>query len=374
MYFSQIALINILRRPFRTALTLCGVMLGIGAYVALVGFSGSFERQWLQFYLSKGTDICVVRGTFLKSSADESLGDKLRTLPIAADVTAVSFDLIDFTPEISAVVVGWEASSYEFESLTMLQGRKFQKDEAGIMLGEILAESLHKKPGDLVQIQGTSLPVVGVFRGGESFETSGALLPLHQLQRISDLGSKVAGFHVRLRALLPGQSNEERLRQAKLMIESHLPGLTAVPVGDLAQNNYMVSLVRSIAWGVSFIALFIGALGIANTMAMSVHERSREIGILRSMGWVRSRIVRLILLEASLLSMSGGILGLLCGRIGLAVLAVLRSTTPGVAHAGVSWLLCVQAMTIALGIGVAAGFLPAYRAARLSPIDALRYD
>jgi putative ABC transport system permease protein len=374
MYFFQVALINILRRPFRTTLTLGGVMLGIGAYVALVGFSSSFERQWLEFYRTKGTDLCVVRGTFLKSSADESLGAQLRALPMVAGVAAVSFDLIEFTQETSAFVIGWEDTSYEFGSLTLLQGRKFGKDEAEVMLGEILAESLHKKPGDTVRIQGAQFEVVGIFRGGESFETSGALLPLHQLQKISDLGSKVAGFHIRLRAPGPRQSAEAQFSQIKVLIENQFPGLTAVPVGDLAQNNYLATLVRSIAWGTSLIALFIGTLGIANTMAMSVHERTGEIGILRAMGWMRSRIVLLILLEATILSVAGGALGLIFGYFGLSALAVLRSTVPGVAHATISLPLCMQALGIAYCIGLAAGFLPAHRAASLVPMSALRHD
>lgn len=374
MYFVQVAFINIFRRPFRTALTLCGVTIGIGAFVALVGFSDSLQQQWLQSYLARGTDMCVVRGTFLKSSADESFENQLRTLPEAAAVAAVSFDLIEFTPDISAVVIGWEESSYEFDALTMLQGRRFHGDESEIMLGEVLAQSLGRQEGDSVLVQGAPFQVVGIFRSGDSFAASGALMPLHQLQRISDLGTKVAGFNVRLRPLLPGESTEDRLRAAKLAIESHLPGLTAAPIGDMTRNNYVVSMVRSVAWVTSLIALFIGALGIANTMAMSVHERTREIGILRAMGWVRSRIVRMILLEASILSLAGGVLGLVAGYAGLSVLAIIRRTAPGVAQASVSPLLCAEAMIIAIAIGLAAGVLPAYRAALLRPICALRYD
>jgi predicted lysophospholipase L1 biosynthesis ABC-type transport system permease subunit len=98
--------------------------------------------------------------------------------------------------------------------------------------------------------------------------------------------------------------------------------------------------------------LFIGVLGIANTMAMSVHERTREIGMLRAMGWIRSRIVRMILLEASILSLAGGVLGLVAGYAGLSVLAIIRRTDPGVAQASVSPLLCAEALIIAIAIGL----------------------
>jgi hypothetical protein len=79
MFLFQITFASILRRPFRAALTACGVALGIGAFVALVGFADSFEEQWRQFYRTKGTDICVFRGSFMnKASTDESLGQRLR--------------------------------------------------------------------------------------------------------------------------------------------------------------------------------------------------------------------------------------------------------------------------------------------------------
>jgi putative ABC transport system permease protein len=108
-------------------------------------------------------------------------------------------------------------------------------------------------------------------------------------------------------------------------------------------------------------------------MAMSVFERTREIGILRALGWRRSRIVRLILLEASILGLAGGLMGLAAGHLGLWALAAMRATAglpriyPSLAHFG-------EAMGIALAISLAAGFLPAYRGALFSPTAALRYE
>ena len=144
----RIAFANIWRRPFRAVFTACGVALGIGAFIALVGFADTFEEQWRRFYLTKGTDICVLRGSLLnKASMDEVLVEKLRDLPIVAGATPVSFDLVDFSQDVSAVAQGWVDTSFEFESLTVFEGRRFRGDEAGIMLGEILANSLGKKVG-----------------------------------------------------------------------------------------------------------------------------------------------------------------------------------------------------------------------------------
>jgi ABC-type antimicrobial peptide transport system permease subunit len=116
------------------------VALGIGAFIALIGFAATFEEQWRRFYLTKGTDICVLRGSLLnKASMDEVLVEKLHDLVIVAGATPVSFDLVDFSQDVSAVAQGWVDTSFEFESLTIFEGRRFRADEAGIMLGEMLA-------------------------------------------------------------------------------------------------------------------------------------------------------------------------------------------------------------------------------------------
>jgi putative ABC transport system permease protein len=373
MSFLKIAFKNLLRRRLRTSLTVCGVAMGIAAFVALVGFSKSFEQQWLNLYESAGTDIVVIRGTFLNTSIDEGIGEKLRALPEVSNAVPVVLNVMDLTPEINAVIYGWLATSFELDPLVILEGRRFREDEPEIMLGEVLAESLGKKLGDQVKIQGANFQVVGIYRGGAAFETGGALLPLRQMQRLSDLGTKVTAFNVRLKPPSAGESAQERVQKARHKIESMIPGLKAVPAGDMARDNQLVVLARSSAWGTSLIALLIGALGIANTIAMSVFERTRDIGVLRAVGWKRRRIMSLILLEATILGLVGGMLGLLAGWLALRGLASIR-TTANIAPASIPLAHTAEALFIALLVGLAAGFVPAYRGARLSPVEALRHD
>src|SRR5579859_7322107 len=121
MTFFRIALKNILRRKLRTSLTLCGVGMGIAAFVALVGFSRSFEREWLKIYESAGTDIAVVQKTFLNTSVDASVGNQLRALPEVADAEPMILNMMDLTPEVNAVVYGMPEHSYEMDTMTMTQ-------------------------------------------------------------------------------------------------------------------------------------------------------------------------------------------------------------------------------------------------------------
>jgi putative ABC transport system permease protein len=290
----QLALRTLSRRVLRTSLTLGGVALGVAAFVALVGFSSSFEKEWRKALQSSGTDIAVVQKTFLNTSVDAGVEDKLRAIPDVADVAPLVFNIMDLTPEVNTIVYGRPEKSFEMDSLTMTQGRKFRGEEPEIILGELLAESVGKKAGDTLEIQGTTFRITGIFLGS-AIETGSAMLPIGQLQRLSDLGNKVTAFHVKLGHPRPGESVDEQMRRARANIDAALPGLRAVAARDRASNNQIVALARSSAWGTSIIALLIGAFGIANTMAISVFERTKDIGVFRALGWKRSRIMKLIL-------------------------------------------------------------------------------
>jgi putative ABC transport system permease protein len=368
----RIALRNILRRRLRTSLTLCGVAVGIAAFVALVGFSKSFEQEWANLYESSGIDIAVVQSTFLTTALQQNVQSGLLAIPEVAQAEPMIVTLMDLTPDVNALVYGYPEDSFEMEPVVVIQGRKFRGDRPEIILGEVLAENLQKHAGDMLELQGAPFQIVGLFRGGSAFETGGAIMALGQLQKLTGQEGKVTAFHLRLRPC-GGLTAEQCAQNARGKIEGAVPGLKAVIANDRAKNNQFVVLARSTAWGTSLIALFISGLGIANTMAMAVFERTREIGILRALGWRRKRIMRLVLTESAIIGLVGGIAGLLGGWGALRILAALPKTA-SIASGTVSPAHAVQALLIALLIGLAAGFMPAYRGARLSPVEALRHD
>jgi putative ABC transport system permease protein len=364
---------NLGRRRLRTLLTLCGIGMAIGAFVGLVGFSRGFEHEWLRIYSSSGTDIAVIQKTFLNTSVDESATEKLKALPIVAQATPMIYNVMDLTPEINALAFGWKASSYEFESLHLLSGRPFHDGQPEVMLGDLLAGNLNKKVGDTLEIQGAPFKVVAIYHGGSALEAGAVILPLDQLQQLSSLQGKVSTIHVRLCPAPRGQSQQEYLKQAQAQIEAALPGLRAVPAAERAENNQFVRLAHASAFGTSLIALIIGILGIANTMAMSVFERTREIGILRALGWKRRQVLMLIQLEAAVLGLGGGFLGIAVGWYALRLLASLPQTA-SIVTASFPLSLLAEALGIAVLAGLIAGALPAWRGARLSPVEALRHD
>jgi putative ABC transport system permease protein len=371
--FTGFAWRNLWRRRLRTLLTLAGITMGIGAFVALVGFSRAFEHEWLRLYTNAGTDIAVVEPNFINTSLYESLGAKIRTVRDVEHVAPMIFNLIDITPDVNALVYGWQGTSYELDSLTFRAGHRFVDGQPQIILGNLLADDLKKSPGDKLSIQGTVFTVVGIFHGGTALENGAVIMPLDQMQDISSMAGKVTAFHVKLRPVPAGVSYDDYLKRAGKEIEAAVPGVHADPAADRAANNGLVSLAHSVAWGTSSIALFIGILGIANTMAMSVFERTREIGILRALGWKGRHVILLILTEAMVLGLVGGFLGIAAGWGALRVLAALPQTA-SVVSASVSPLHLLEALLIAIASGITAGAYPAWRGAHLSPVEALRYE
>ena len=371
--FSGFALEDLRRRWHRTLLTLCGIGLAVGAFVALVGFSSGFEQQWQRIYSGSGTDIAVIHGSFLNSSLDESATAMLRDLPVVAQASPTIFNLMDLTPDVNALAYGWKADAFQFDSLQILAGRRFRNGQPEVMLGDLLAQYLKKEPGDTLEIQGKLFTVTATYHGASALEASAVIMPLDQLQQLSSLQGKATTIDVRLRPAPPGESQEQYLKRAQAEIEAALPRLRAVPAVERASNNQFVKLAQGSAWGASSLALLVGIFGIANTMAMSVLERTREIGILRALGWKRSQILALIELEAAALGLGGGFLGIALGWCALNVLAALPQTA-GFVSTSLHWLLLAQGIGIAVLAGLIAGALPAWRAGKLSPVDALRYE
>jgi putative ABC transport system permease protein len=127
------------------------------------------------------------------------------------------------------------------------------------------------------------------------------------------------------------------------------------------------------AWVTSTVALFIGSIGMLNTMIMSVFERTKEIGVLRAIGWGRWRVVKMILMESVILSLLGGALG----AVGAIFLTKMLSHFPaaaGVIDGNLAPSVILDGFLIALGVGLLGAAYPAYRGAQLLPTEALRHE
>ncbi|MBY0397933.1 MAG: ABC transporter permease, partial [Thermoleophilia bacterium] len=142
---------------------------------------------------------------------------------------------------------------------------------------------------------------------------------------------------------------------------------------EYARNASHLKMTRAMAWMVSTIAIVIGVISMLNTMVMSVLERTHEIGILRAVGWTRSRIVRMVLGEAVFLGLAAAVVGS-AGAVATTYVLAMMPKVNGFIEGGISARVIAEGVLIAVLIGVAGGLYPAFRAARLLPTEAIRHD
>jgi putative ABC transport system permease protein len=382
MRFSQFVLKNVLQRKARSALTIIGVSVAVTAVVSLVGIADGFERSFRDLYERRGVDLLVVRAgssEHLSSSVPQQVGGQIRRLPGVRAVSPGLMDVVAF-PEAnltSVALQGWAADSFLFNDLKMLSGRRVEDgDEKAVMLGMILARNLGKTTGDKLEIASKTFEIFGVFESFNQLENGSAVMLLSALQSLMDRPNQVTGFQVVVENTSDKQERIERLRREieGLTSPKGTPwGIAATPTRDYVSSTSQIRMAQAMAWMTSIIALVIGAIGVLNTMIMSVFERTREIGILRAIGWRRVRVVRLILFESVLLSIFGAVIG-----IGAAVLLTRALTlwpmVNGLIRGDVSGTVMVQGFFIALVVGLIGGAYPAYRGAHLLPTEALRHE
>lgn len=375
MWFSTIVLKNSIRRPLRSALTIIAIATAIGAVVALVGIASGFERTFLDLYKGAGIDMVVVRAGAkqrLNSTLEQSMGDKIKKLPGVKEVIPGLADVISFEDEglIGVLVQGWVPESKIFEHITVIQGRTLKRDDKKtVMLGSILAKNLGKGVGDELNLFEEPFTIVGIYRSTTVIEEGACTIPLSELQRLMDRPNQVTGFSV----IVEHPVDPKKLEQVRKEIESLGAGVTAMTTDEHVKSVSEIQLAKAMAWMTSAVALFIGSFGVMNTMIMSVHERTREIGVLRAIGWRKRLVVRLILLESVLLSLIGALLGSLGAMILVRLLARLPIVS-GLIDGRIELRFVGYGLAIALLVGLLGGSLPAFRASRMLPSSALRYE
>jgi putative ABC transport system permease protein len=383
---------QLFRRKVRTSLTIVGITIGIWALVVFSAMANKIDALVAggsQYFDGKVIVTDASGGGMGMVPMRMSDIEQIRQVHGVAVVQAQAILLFDeelrasFGPpsQIMGEVAGSDEGLEDFQ-VEVMQGRGLTVDDEGasvVVVGSDLARKLEARIGDTIELHGTPFEVVGILGPTLTTPDNNAFTPLAAAQALlhedlpAVIRASVEPSELASQAVVFPEAGVA-LSELAERIEAGVPN-TATLTGDEFDEivGSSMAIFNAIIIGVALISLVVGGLSVINTMAMSVAERTREIGIKRAIGGSRGRIVRELLAESGAIGLLGGLLGL-----GLGTLVVVVANEAGRASGTVLFQMTPQTAIFAVGfstiLGTVAGLIPAWNASRLDPVDALRYQ
>lgn len=372
--FWKLSLLNIFAAPARSVLTVLGMAIGIGAILAVITLGDAGRAQVKSEMTRLGIDrvwLTAAEGETLRHGDGQLLASSLDTAAteqVYAPATARAG-----RHEESCVLVGCSREYMDMMGTCVLEGRdlyaaEWQAGARSVLLGTALAEKLAVEPGDLISVSGVPLWVRGVIAQGNEMsqvDASGAVfLPIAVF--CERMGQSVHEIILSVPEGIAPQAAAAMAQDVMRLKRDMSVEAVTMQVQIEAANSVMSIFVDVLKW-VAAICILVGGIGVMNILLVSVRERRREIGIMKSLGTTGGQICLLFLLEALVYALVGGCMGLVIG-IGLIETAGRSIGLSPVIRLGD----CAAVFLAALAVGLFFGVSPASRASRMNPVDALR--
>ena len=400
----QAALKALRANKLRSALTTLGIIIGVAAVIIVVSLVQGLEQSVLKQIERAGSQTLFVRPVmpmdlpyeeYVKiRNRDLTLDDMRmlqRAVPMVKQVTPLFFMATELKANgrsTSVNLVMTDDSYVELNGLNLLAGRNFVASDQRlgnkvVIVGAKIAERLGLKGnplGKLVQTSTMSLEIIGVLEEqgatmGHDPDTN-IFIPLSTgLPLLTDQQRRQLMFQARVDPKLNADDGADLVKDAlrrikgfKLKEREGFQVFSPKQITSIIGN--ITGVITAVAGGMVSIALLVGGIGIMNIMLVSVTERTREIGLRKAVGAKRRDVLAQFLIEAALLSIFGGAVGIILGYIIGAVLGTALIGTVG----NIPLWAVVCAFGIPAVIGVTFGLYPAWKASRLDPIESLRYE
>lgn len=346
-----------------------GVSLGVVAIVALGGLVQGITDALDSGLRTGGTDLTVfqagVADAFFSSLDEEQTREKLRADPDVAAIEAGMVHVMPIGDQRFTLVFGVDPDGFTYKKEDVDGPPIREADEAG--LGVLAARMLKKQHGDTLDIGGQAFRVINTFSTGVVMLDSGIAVRIDTLQRMLGREGRVTAFYLDLREDADPAQVAQRLETAH-------PELVAIAdASEYRKVDISLEMASGAVWAVTLAAIVIGSVIVLNTMWMTVLERTREIGVLRAVGWSRRQVMATVLIESLAIGVAAMLVGAGLG-VGLAELVARAPVTSQFVEPSFGAGPFAIAGAAALLLSVLGGALPAWRAARVSPAEALRYE
>ncbi len=391
---------NIMRRKRRTALTVIGIFIGITAVVSLVslgqGLEDSIEAEFEsiggnKLFINPGGDQTQGQVTSSATLTDQDLVAVRNSRGVGSAEGAIFMNTgVEFDDQTTFLpVIGIPAGQnielvLESWAMETGEGRMIREtDTSNVVIGSQVADRVFEDEVSIrsnIVINGKKHTVVGILEstGDPSIDTA-VMLPLETTRELMDRPENFDWIFAEMEEGFESDQVKENVEQQLRLrrnVEEGEEDFTVSTEEDLIESfQGILGAVSGVVVGIAAISLFVGAVGIMNTMYTSVSQRTREIGVMKAIGAQKRQIMFVFLLESAVIGFLGGLIGLMSG-VALSwtgSLAVSQASALGISpYLGPE--LLIGSMAFSVGLGIVSGLLPARRAANLEPAEALRYE
>lgn len=365
---------NPFRNKTRSALSIIGIAIGIATIVALGLITAGMEDSVKTTFNEGGAEITVTNSTSVGGRAgllDVSLIDDLKNMSNVSDavgqlsVRESNLSQIQSRSSIlGTTFYGINASKLNLIGINDVNGSIYEEGSFQVIIGVRYAELNNVSIGDNLSFLGYDFEVVGIFETGSMVTDNGVYASLETLQNISDTDG-VSSIYVK---------TAEGVNDTKVSdnIEENYNVSTLTSEEMSSMFNEVIKILDAASFSISGLAIIVGGIGVINTMVMTVYERTKEIGVLKSIGWKSKKILTMILGETLVLTTLSGIVGSIFGiiiaEVGVRIMATDRFS---LVYTPKTFIL---AFGITILVGIIGGVYPAYKASKLAPTEALRYE
>jgi len=396
-----LAIKNLKKRGIRSWLTMLGIFIGIAAVVSLISLGNALQQAITGQFGSLDPNKLIIENigtgfgppgsTAVRKLTDHdlevisSVSGVEYVIPRLIRVVEVNYNKISKFRYVGSMPPDKDQIKVIEDSLNLkiISGKALElSDKNKVVLGNgFLKKEFDKeiRVGTKLNIQGKNFEVIGILEKSSSFIFNDIILMSESdVKEILNIDNEIDAIVVQV-------DNKDKIQEIVSEIEQKLRRdrkeklgeedfSVQTPVQAVSSINTILNIINLIVSGIAFISLFIGGIGIANTMFTSVLERTREIGIMKAIGAKNSDILLIFLIEAGMLGLIGGIVGAIIGlSLAYFVSSIASSALGGLDFkVVVSFPLLFAAISFSLVIGVISGVFPAYQASKLSPVEALR--